>query len=136
MECFDATVSKAKPWTDDEYDEYIARLDHFGKFSVDNFTSEDFYSEGGTIYNKHFFKGSTFLFVVWITPFQPVMVYNQQVVEGYASREERDQEWECVWDCVYYRKTPENEDWRRSKVWKEVIAKIQVHAWWYYLGMY
>lgn len=130
-------VTSKKSWTDDEYDSYVANLDHIAEFSIECFETDDFYTNNEcTIYNNRFYDGCTFLFVVWITPVQPVMVYNDQAVKGYATKKERDEEWVSIWESMFYRRTPDNMEWERAKVWKMVVDKMQPHMWMMWLGMY
>lgn len=133
------TLSRSKKiFTDEEVDDCIAIVDKLNNFSIEQYTEDDFYTDGHSIiHNKNYYDSCPFLFVIWHDDATPIMVFNGSVVEG-LSREERENEWGSVWDCMYYNKSKHpNVDWYRSPRWNDMVFyRLQKHMWWFWFGMY
>jgi hypothetical protein len=128
---------RGKIYTDEEVDEYIIILEKLLPLSIGELEVDDFYTDtSGCIWNKKCFEGCPFLFIMWVTPTAPIMVYNYAAVRGLSKEERRSQNWVSVWDSLYYQRTAQNAKWQKASAWKDVIKKMQKHIWLFESGMY
>lgn len=130
------TSSIPAGWTSDDYDDYIENLNALDRVSVAEFTEDDFFSDRqGTIYNTRFCDGCKLLFIVWVAPTVPIMVYNASVVQG-LSQEEVKRDWRNLWYAMYWKITPENEAYTKSSLFEEATKVLEKHIWLFQLGMW
>ena len=121
------------PFTDDEYNDYIEHLNKLDEVAIDQFETDDFFEDAeGNICNKYFYDGCPFLFVAWLAPDVPVMVYNRSVVQNLSPDEK--EEWVDVWECMFYKKTPATVKYAKASVWSGVLDKLEPHIWIFQLG--
>lgn len=101
------------------------------QYSIDAFKADDFIQDDrGVVWNRRVLDGeSKFLFILWVTPTVPLMIYNRDVLDG-----DTPDNWVEVWRCMYYRRTTDNEKYRNSRVWKHAAERMQ-HMWPFSLGL-
>ena len=119
-----------------EQERLVAAMEDLQRYDIHSFDRDDFETdERSCIWNKKFYEGCTFLFIVWHTPTRPVLVYNEKHVEGLVY-EDRKREWIEIWGSLFIQRTPENEDWQSRPAWDEAIKKMDPHLWMFDLGRY
>ena len=109
-------------------EDLIDTYTQLNQLSIENFTSEDFYTDNcGTIFNKYFYETCSLLFIIWQDEYTPIMVHNGLVKEN-ASHLDFD-DWIPVWGgTFYYNKKKHANAKPYSKVWSnKLFPKLDKH---------